>query len=228
MKLAMGRLVLLSLACIGCEDKPPPLPPATNPAPPAVSARPTTQEILQAPRKPAQLANYPLQVEVPEFWEAKTIKAGAFVRGPTPGGSVAILVTRWTDETGDPELPRRFSTEEIDRAFKRDLDARQKAPQRVLLATRRQLGDPPDYAIVIETQEIEPGIPATATTHEVRRAIPDMVKWTLRVYTPDSGKYISDTIRLDLPVAQFEQDRAFLERVFATLCYDPALTRDKR
>jgi hypothetical protein len=229
MKLPIGLTVFLGLAAGGCEEKTTPLPPSTNPAPPGVVARPTTQEILQSPKKTVQLANYPLQLDVPEFWEAKMIKAGAFVHGPSPGGSVAMLVTRWADDTGDPESPRRFSSEEIDRSFKRDLDARQREPQRVLLAARRQLGDPPDYATLIETQEIEPAIPATRTADgEDRRAIPAMVTWTLRVYASDSGRFICHTIRLGIPLAQFEQDRAFLEGVFTTLRYDPALPKDKR
>jgi hypothetical protein len=95
MTCAAGALLLL-LVMGACDEAPapppPPAPAAPDDAPPAATtpARPTTQQLLAAPRTRVPLGTLPLSAEVPEGWQVRTSGPLTLLEGPAPSGHAEI------------------------------------------------------------------------------------------------------------------------------------------
>jgi len=202
--------LLLALGC-GCDEKPS-LPPSdasreANTAP-LLPPRPTTQQILDSPRKTLVLGSYPLVIDVPGLWDIKVAtdpaskeqgSSSLSLEGPAPAGDVLIQVSHY------PVLQPADALAQKETAAAKE---KKEHPDTVLVDEMRSLGT----AKVLERRVIENGD----------------LNWSLRVFTPNPTKpgqpQVYDTYMLNfilLPVEQYQKDKGFLEQITQTLRYNP-------
>jgi hypothetical protein len=220
--LAAGPAILPMRAC-GCDNKPK-LPPDVAAAAaaaeqnPAIDKGPTTQEILDAPRKPLRLATYPLSLTVPYYlWKMESWSGSGSslaVEGPAPSGNVRIQISSF------PAMLRPASA-----VSELENQARLEKSQNTkpwLLIEFRPLGE----AKVLEKRSVTHLAPDPADKGDFKGS--DVVDWSLMVFVPHAGspkdKLTYDTYVLTvigLTVQQYQQDQPFLDQIIASLQYDP-------
>ena len=214
---AAGAAALL-VAVGGCDDKSDLPSDVANGSRAPHTQRPTTQEILDTPRKALQLGSYPLTIEVPQtLWQIKVPSdngpvTGCSVEGPAPSGDVRIQVQSF------PGL--LDSDDGINKAEAKATQEKDQHPNLNLMAQLRPLGD----AKVLETRTII----HLAARPDLNFDGADDVAWRLRVFVPHPGKANQSPLYetyvlsfIDLSSAQYDKDHKFLEELVASLKYAP-------
>ena len=141
---AVTAVLLIAGLTAGCDDRsdtPPPIDLA--PKKPPVAVRPTTQQIMTAPRKLLKLFTFPLTLEVPNLplpnrdspqWKigaGNDISPTQWVEGPAPSGDVMIQMARL------PESPTAATIQGIENATRKEIAAK---PETALFLSIRTLG----------------------------------------------------------------------------------------
>ena len=215
--LASGAAVLLAGMIgvgSGCDDAsdPPPHLVADQPAPKPIEAevRPTTQELLEGPRKPVSLGELPLTVQAPKGWGLGTLSGTSHVllQGPTPSGEASIqLKVRPTTSAAKLEMIVSGAKKELERF-----------PQSVTMVELR----PIPGAQVLEQQRVG----------EMPRALPDddpsiklsrPMNWTITVFVPRGADH--DTYELNfigLTADQYQTDKALLRGIIDSIAVQTA------
>ena len=230
--LACGAAALLAGAiCVGsgCDDAsdPPPHLVADQPAPKPVEAdvRPTTQELLEGPRKAVSLGELPLTVQAPKGWGLETLSGTSHVllQGPTPSGEASIqLKVRPSTSAAKLEMIVNGAKKELER-FPQSVTMVELRPitggQVLELGVRER-----DHggAQVLEQQRIG----------EMPRALPDddpsiklsrPMNWTITVFVPRGADH--DTYELNfigLTADQYQTDKPLLRGIIDSITVQTA------
>ncbi|HSI33120.1 MAG: hypothetical protein ACAI43_02615 [Phycisphaerae bacterium] len=201
---------------------------------------PTTQELMAGARKRLRLGDFPVSLEVPESWHLKSL-----------GDGMASLISvggRATSGEIDIQLVTNSSTVPADRlaalaaGAKREIDAK---PHPVNRAVMRDLGPikvleqrmlSNEFVGGAPAPEVEAVVPIVDETLAAKlppgtkipttRAVvnPHLVTWRITLLIPDAGgkQYKSRALTFQpLKLSEFNQDREFLEKVVASLQYEP-------
>ncbi|HEV7299745.1 MAG TPA: hypothetical protein VGN72_10300 [Tepidisphaeraceae bacterium] len=184
--------IILMLAGAACDETPqaplvlPPPEPATQPAP--EPERPTTQALLDGPRKRLSLEVLPLSLEVPESWQLQRIGGSTVLTGPAPSSDVTIHLTT-----------RSIGTEIIPLAEKGAMDEAKQNPQANPLAAGRSVNGIKIFERQsVGTAPLDDGTPT--------------YRWIISAYG-NGDKETSPVYELSffmLTKGDFEKDRAFL------------------
>jgi hypothetical protein len=216
----LAALALVLLPLIGCDDKrsssgvppvPPPAP-ATQPAAPAVT-RPTTQELLNGPRKPLVLGNFKLTMEVPPSWKLETVGSATWLAGETPNGEVRMQLA---------VQGAALKSGAINAMEKRARDEAAKEPDKLEVIPLHNIGG---TARKMERREVlhnlELRVPkADGTTLDHVEHV-DRMDWSILVFVPDGDQFTLEVINFSgLSIQQYEKDRTFLEGIIRSLHYD--------
>jgi hypothetical protein len=228
-----AALLMLGALC-GCDDRSsdvPPPPPPNKPLTPEV-IRPTTQQILSAPRKPIQLLTFPLTMDVPDVPKADshspewrippaiaTDGSTLSIEGPSPAGDVVIQLVPLPGEHPNAAM------DAAERAARKELAAN---PTTVLMVDVRNLG--PVHLIERRAVQhlpetvIEVDKPGSLTGELEHRRVPatDFMDWSLQVFYPISkDKYGEGTLTFSgLTKDQYDKDKTFLEQLITSLRYE--------
>jgi hypothetical protein len=182
------------------------------------TSRPTTQELVEAPRITMNLDVLPLTLQVPPHWKLTRRSASngplVWLEGPAPAGDVQIGL-----KFQEPMLPQKFelllqgTRREIERASEPNtqLTMRQLGPATVI--ERRSMGIP------FEARALDAlGMPIRDPSGvELTRTVTPM-RWRVSVYVPGEGRVDQYELNfIDLEKPQYDMDRKFLEDVLATL-----------
>lgn len=215
--------MLLVLAC-GCDERSTPSPGGPSPSArrvPPIPPRPTTAELVDAPRKAMALGVYPLVMDVPQgLWQLKiSTETGAAtsisIEGPAPAGDVLIQVTHY------PVLQPADALAKKEADGLKDMNAHRDT---VLMSEMRAMGP----AKVLERRTIVKDGIKELGKDGVTQIPKDEIKWNLMVFTPHPSKreqgpvfewyMVSFTL---LSREQYEKDKEFLEKIVGSLRYDP-------
>jgi hypothetical protein len=212
---AFYAFAAVATAFVGCNDKPddlpttPPPKPATQPAPAPATApvRPTTQQLLEAPRKAIVLGSFKLTLEVPPGWEVNSPGSSAFLEGSTPHGEVRIQLAAH----GAPLKNNAITAME-----KRARDEAAKQPTELEVVPLRNIGG---TARKLERREFLRNLAITGDDGTVRHV--DRVDWQIMAFVPEGEDFAVDVLNFTgLSIEQYQQDKQFLEHVLSTLHYD--------
>ncbi len=213
---ARGWLVLLAMGFgSGCDDAPAPPPHlvadrlAAKPHA-AETTRPTTQELLEGPRKPIPLGELPLTVQAPGAWALKTLNGTTHVllEGPTPSGEASIqLNVRPTTSATKLEMILNGAKKELERF-----------PQSIKMVELR----PITGAQVLEQQRVG----------EMSRTLPDddpnvkpsrPMNWTITVFVPQGADHKTYELNfVGLTADQYETDKPLLRGIIDSITVDAA------
>jgi hypothetical protein len=207
----LGGMIGVGLGCDDASEPPPHLvADQPEPKPHKAEARPTTQELLEGPRKPVSLGELPLTVQAPKGWGLKTLSGTSHVllEGPTPSGDASIqLNVRPTTSAARLELIVNGAKKELERF-----------PNSVKMVELR----PITGAQVLEQQRIG----------EMPRALPDddpsiklsrPMNWTITVFVPRGANH--DTYELNfigLTADQYETDKPLLRGIIDSIAVQTA------
>jgi hypothetical protein len=219
---AAAPLLVLAIAlAIGCDDKrdraansapQTPPPESTQPAAATAPARPTTQELLEAKRRPLTLGTLKLTLDVPPGWMITTAGTGSWLEGPTPNGEIRIqLATQ-----GAP-----LKLDSILAMEKRARDDAAKHPDVLEVVPLRDIGG---MARKMERREIQKNltinIPDDKDPKITRPEKVDRVDWTILAFLPDADQFNINVLSFSgLSLQQYQKDREFLDHVLNTLHY---------
>jgi hypothetical protein len=212
--IAVASLLALGWACDSKKDAPPPGPPATVPTlttQPAAGAapaatRPTTQELISAPRKSLVLGGFPLRLDVPPGWKLTTVGTATYLEGEAPHGEVRIQLV----PQGQYYKPDTVAAMEKQARAQAAAD-----PENVQVIPLRGIGG---TAKMMERREIQH---LTVRRDDGKDEKVDRMEWMLRVFVPQEPDYGVDVLSFTgLSVEQYKQDKEFLEGVLKTLRYD--------
>jgi hypothetical protein len=210
--IAVLGATVLSLAS-GCDDKRdavPIIPPTatTQAMPPAT--RPTTQELLLAPRKKITLGSFPLTLEVPPTWKLNATGNWVYLEGESPHGDVRIQLT----PQGAPL--------KLDSVLAMDKRARSKAasqPATLLVSPLKPINPPAETVQKMEEREFIRDLPVVREGGKTE--LVDRVDWAIYVFVPEAGGYNLDVLNFSgLSLKQYEEDKEFLEHIIRSLHYD--------
>lgn len=209
-------IVLLAGALAsGCDDSPT-VPPelvqeSTTEAPQDMApARPTTQELLEGPRRPVQLDNLPLTVQAPAGWAVERMEGTSHVllQGPTPSGEAAIQLNDRPFTTG-----AKF--EMIVKGAKKEL---QESPESIKMVELRRIKG----AQVLERQRVG-SMPAPSPVDPPGLTLSPPFNWTILVFVPRGEDY--DTYELNfigLTADQYETDKTLLRGIIDSISVNAA------
>lgn len=207
-----ASMLLIAIACDDKRDLPPNLPtepPASQPGQSTVPPRPTTLQLLEAPRRHLNLTGdrMGLTIDVPPSWHLNTIGTSTYLEGETPRGDVRIQIIM-------KGIPLKDDTI---RAMERI--ARQHAttqPEEYAFTPLRDIGA---NAKVLQQRDFLRHIPVTRDKG-VREYV-DLVDWTIEVFVPSELGYRVIALGFSgLTLDQYQKDREFLEDIIRTLHYD--------
>jgi hypothetical protein len=220
---ATAPLVVLALALVlGCDDKrdtraansapQTPQQESTKPAAATAPIRPTTQELLEAPRKPLTLGALKLTLDVPPGWKITTLGTGSWLEGPTPGGEVRI------------QLASQGAPLKVDSIYAMEKRAREDAAKHADVLEVIPLRDIGGLAKKMERREIQRNlvinIPDDRDPKITRPEKVDRVDWTVLAFLPDADQFNINVLSFSgLSLQQYQKDREFLEHVLNTLHY---------
>jgi hypothetical protein len=182
------------------------------------TTRPSTQELVSGGRKSVVLGTLPLRMMVPESWEIEKLGDSISLQGPTPKGSVRIRLSQVLQQSGplagSPVVFTKETLELRERKAKKDAAASNGTLELIPL---HQLGM---SAQVMERRETYEG-QVRGFDGEPQPA--KMMDWTVEVYVPQEQNYELDLLHFStISVAQYTQDKDFLENLLGTLHYDAA------
>ena len=172
--------------------------------------RPTTQQLLNAPRTPLELKFAPITLQVPPGWEVKSYNQGALVtvEGSTPTDLIGISVPVSRSITADQESALEA---QAGRDLKQHPDLLSKLGVRDITGGK-----------VIEHLVVDPVI--STLPAETTAATIQTMQWTFSVCIPtSSGKEytVYDLKFLGMTLAQYKADQAFLRPIIESLTYTP-------
>jgi hypothetical protein len=217
-RIACGAAVMLAgIFAVGggCDDTsaPPPHLVADQPAAKPVEAeptRPTTQELLQGPRKPVSLGDLPLTVRAPGGWALKTLANTTHVllEGPTPSGEATI-------QLNVRPVINAQKLEMIVNGAKKELE---QFPKSIKMVELRQITG----AQVLERQRVG----------EMPRALPDddpnvkpsrPFNWTITVFVARGAKHDAYELNfVGLTENQYEMDKPLLRGIIDSITVQSA------
>jgi hypothetical protein len=207
-----AAFLLAGIVSLGCDEKPivPPPELLKNPPPEEPTSRPTTQELLEGPRRQIQLASMPLTVRVPAGWAVKNLDGTSmtFLEGPTPNGDVSIqLVERATTKPDRLQIMVDMAHKEL-----------KQFPDTMRMAELRDIPG----AKVLERQRV--GRPAPPSQREPGEKESTPFSWTLHVFVP-RGADNYETCELNfigLTADQYETDKALLRGIIDSIAVNEA------
>jgi len=193
-------LLLLIIGAICCERSSTPASFSDSTPSKPSATRPTTQELLSAQPKRISLMPLPLEAEVPQSWQVKSLTENLFfLEGPAPAGDVQIQLAERTGQTSD-KLERLFKAAKRDAETHRDttqVDVRQQGNLRVF-----------DVQRVIKpgtTNPVDPSAPANPIK---------LIDWSVTFFCPRGSDYAAYELHFfNLSANQFESDRIFLQKI---------------
>ena len=240
--LAIFAAALLALSLSGgCDDRSsttlPPPDPTTAKSLPDDFQRPTTQQIVSAPRKTLELLTFPLTIDVPDLphgsakspeWKISSTGGDSTtslsVEGPGPSGDVMIQMS---------PVPGTHKISMIQGMEKSALKEKADHPDTVFFTEARSIGP----VRIIERRTLQ-HIAArvvemtNSKTQEVeRRNVPasDSVEWSLTLFIPTGKDYTVGTLTfVGLTKEQYDSDKAFLEQLINSLHYEEVRAHCRR
>ena len=211
---------ILSLAILfgGCDKRSQTYVPPTAPSTakgktantqPALTSRPTTQDLESGARKHLFLGALPLALDVPESWSMDNSGgSSAWLQGPSPHGEIRIQVT----SQGTP-----FTTAALGLMDQQATKTAAESKGAIQVKPLRSIGS---GAKAREQREVQMGTVITADGKPSQGQIMD---WTVEVYVPQDQSYILDLLHFSmLGTKQYEEDKEFLEKIVSSLRYDAA------
>jgi hypothetical protein len=196
-------LTLVAILMLGCDrDNPPPAPASDPSTQPTRPRRPTTQELLSAPTKVLQLSGHPLRVAVPESWELAELGGVPFLQGPVPSaggidGKTQLQISRIA-------IPSR-------------------AVDGMLADVEKERANPPKNLLHIATKPLGGGKFVDRRAVEKREfdnVSHEVIAWTIELHVTEDKTPVLYRLRfLDMTPAEYETDRALLERLVDSLQY---------
>jgi hypothetical protein len=194
----------------GCgEDAPPTTPSASEtpetPVPPPI-ARPTTQQILEAPRKPLQMQVIPFTIDAPDLWKVVDIKNPAglatMIEAPIIDDEARVSLSK-RDPMGGETL-RNF----LDRIQKDDADARKVGGS----VTVRQVGD----LRIVDSRRPS----GDSSQPDSERGF----EWRITLFYPSGIAHDQFAMQfIGLTVASYQKNKELLDEVIKTIRYDDGL-----
>lgn len=206
-------LILAGGMIAACDDRPTPPPDVVarseRQAADEENARPTTQQLLEDPRKTIRLGSLPLSAKVPESWEIKALSDGAviFLQGPTPYGEVQIqLAQRPPTNAEKIELmvnaAKKEMTENADTIRMADL----RNDGLVKIFERQSIG--PAVSLQMVAAEDQPG---------------PLFRWTITYFVPEAADFSAYELNfIALPLKQYKADEQFLRKIIDSVQHDTA------
>ena len=205
--IAVAIALLAGIIVAGCDESPVAPPPELlkNPQPAeAATSRPTTQQLLEGPRKPLALAAMPLTVRVPVGWSIRNMDGTSvtFLEGPTPAGDASI----------------QLSERAVTKADKFDI---------VVNGAKRELAEHPDTIRMAELRDIA-GAKVLERQRVGRLTNPNLTEpgekasppftWTITVFVPRGADYETYELNfIGLTVDQYEADKSLLRGIIDSL-----------
>lgn len=194
-------------------------------------ATPTTQELMKEPRRPLKLGAFPLVVDAPASWKVGSLFGSGQIlalQGPATSGDISVQLTEQGPLVVDKAIDVTFESAKREAASKplpvNRVELRPLGPGKVL--EQRMLsgglvnGRPPEEL----WGESDTGVrdPQTGQNVTTRSLIkPVLLKWNLTVFLPAApGKWSVRSLNfMSLRLAEYEQDREFLEQLMGSLRY---------
>lgn len=212
----LGALALLT----GCEDErlPPPPPPPED----TVPDRPTTQALLEGPRKTVHLELIPFAVQVPESWKLESKQTEALpitiLEGPMPYDQGAISIH--LRETVSASMVKLW----IERIPKEDADARARGGSKTLrtiddiqIIELRRLSTP----VAPPTTAPTTGPTTAPTTAPALEPLPlreGSMEWRVTILAPRGIRYEWYELKvIGLTDDLYLKNEAFLSAIFNSL-----------
>jgi len=222
--LAATVLVAIVLVAFGCDDSSS-VPPSVQQAAvkakahgPQAPPRPTTQELVNGPKRRLPLTPLPFSVSVPPSWKVQSLGAGSItvLTGPTPSGEAQIqLTSRATAKKEELEIIRRAAKKEMSQPTTESLS------KKTIKADFRKIGE----VEVFERQAIgQPG-PLTVQDADGREHTETATpfNWTLQMFVPQGDEYaLYEMNFVVLTAEQYQQDKQLLQPILDSLQYDVA------
>jgi hypothetical protein len=190
---------------------------------PTTRATPTTQELSKEPRQPLKLGAFPLVVDAPKSWKVGSLLGSGRIlalQGMATSGDIAVQLIDQEQLVVDKAIDVTFENAKREAASKplpvNRVELRPLGPGKVLeqrmLSGSLVNGRPPEEIWA----ESDTGIPGEK--HPVN---PVLLKWNFTVFLP-AGKdkwSVRSLNFLSLRLAEYEQDREFLEQLMGSLRY---------
>ncbi len=198
-RLIVPGLVAATTWIAGCDK---PAPPATVPAVSSADARPATRNATRV----LHLAPYPLRITVPESWSILNTGDVMFVQGPTSDGDAIEHMARV--QVSSPPAISAASAER--------------------LAADHAAGKPLDGETTIKI-DVRTSGNVRILEKRARQTLSDgsevLVNWSLDLLVPEpSGRVLLYHLNfVALTQARYEKERETLEKIMASVAYDPSL-----
>jgi hypothetical protein len=212
--------VIVSLAICGCDQRPTASSEDASDSTAeadaasqvsAPGARPTTQELLSGEHVRVGLRVIPFTIEAPKGWQLKSHGGVLVLEGPTPAGTAQIQIGKYLP-------PIAQHAERLIDGAKKEVAS---APGPHNMVDVRKIGDVQvlEYRLVGQTR-------ASPAIDGAGKKIADTstpMQWKLSAFVT-SGKEteICQVSMLDLTREQYEIDKELLQRIIASLKYDPS------
>jgi hypothetical protein len=190
---------------------------------PATRPTPTTQQLMKEPRRPLKLGSFPLVVDAPKSWKVGSLfGSGQIValQGPATSGDVAVQLIEQGQLVPDRTIDVTFENAKREAASKplpvNRVELRPLGPGKVL-EQRVLSGNLVNGRVPEEVW----GESDTGTPGERRPVNPVLLKWNFTVFLPAAeGKWSVRSLNfMSLRLAEYEQDREFLEQLMGSLRY---------
>jgi hypothetical protein len=197
----------------------------------ATHPTPTTQELMKEPRRPLKLGAFPLVVDAPKSWKVGSLLGSGQIlvlEGPATSGDVTIQLVEQGQVVVDKAIDLTFEAAKREAASKplpvNRVELRPLGPGKVLeqrmLSGSLVNGRPPEEV----WGETDSGIRDDRTGQNMmtRSLIkPVLLKWNFTVFLPAAeGKWSVRSLNfMSLRLAEYEQDREFLEQLMGSLRY---------
>lgn len=195
---------------------------------PATVPAPTTQQLLTGKKKTVPLGTFPLTLDVPANWSLQSLGEGSSITlsGPANSGEITIqlvqpgvlkgakmpetmLAAAMKDDAAKPHPINRVEMHEL-------------GPLKVLeqrIITNAFVNGKPPAEVWGDVESTDNATATPTRTHTILN--PQLVKWTFTIFEPvDKDSYMVRALTfLSLRVAEYEQDKQFLEQMMKTLKY---------
>jgi hypothetical protein len=191
---------------------------------------PTTRELLSSEKRPLRLGSLPLTIMAPRSWTIGSLGgAGQIITlsGPASSGEITIQLIEQGQLVSNTAIEATFDAAKKDAASKpfpvNKVDLRPLGPGRLLeqrvLSGAFVNGKPP----VEVMGDVDTGVKDERGISLTTKGIvnPRMLKWNFTFFLPaGQGKSAVRGLNfMSLRLAEFEQDREFLEQMMGTLQY---------
>jgi hypothetical protein len=189
-------LIFGTLAMVGC-DRDTPTPPVLQPPTPAqqAPARPTTQQLLEGPRKALAIPGLPLTLQTPPGWKVESLADGKVIviTGAAPTEEVQLTVAARPTVT----------PAQLDRFVKGAQREKAEKPQAIEKLEYRTEG----------TLKVLERVMASSAPLSAPEAKPT-VQWTWTIFAKRGENFDAYEFNfIALPKAQYEQDQEFLRSI---------------